>query len=63
MAPLRGEGQKRTYARGQPLLSGETVTPGDFRCERCGYELAVEEGKATNLPVCPSCRHERWQRA
>ena len=55
--------QRETYSRGTDLLSGETVTPGDFRCRQCGYELHVEEGKVTNLPVCPSCQGERWELA
>jgi hypothetical protein len=56
--------QRETYSRGAGgLLSGETVTPGTFRCRRCGYELQVEQGKVTNLPVCPSCQHEHWELA
>jgi Zn finger protein HypA/HybF involved in hydrogenase expression len=54
--------QRETYSRGAAgLLSGETVTPGRFRCKNCGEEHAVEEGKVTNLPVCPRCRGEHWE--
>ena len=53
--------QRETYSRGAGgLLSGETVTPGRFRCRSCGHELTVEEGKVTNLPVCPRCQGEHW---
>ncbi len=53
--------QRETYSRsagGMP--SGETVTPGSYRCKECGYELEVEDGKVTNLPVCPGCQSELW---
>ncbi len=54
--------QRTTYSRGtEGLLSGETVTPGEFRCKDCGYELEVEDGKVTNLPVCPACQGEHWE--
>jgi predicted Zn-ribbon and HTH transcriptional regulator len=54
--------QRETYSRvAGGLISGETVTPGAFRCAGCGYEHRVEKGKVTNLPVCPRCQGERWQ--
>ena len=54
--------QRETYSRGAGgLLSGETVTPGEFRCRACGYELRVEEGRVTNLPVCPACQSDVWE--
>lgn len=56
-----GERMKETYARGYPLVSGETVTPGDFRCLTCGYEHGVQEGRVENLPVCPRCQGESWE--
>jgi rubrerythrin len=58
----RSDEQRSTYARGQPYISGETVTPGSFRCAECGYEHEVPEGRITNLPVCPACQAERWER-
>ncbi|HEV2075778.1 MAG TPA: hypothetical protein VGR10_06035, partial [Thermoleophilaceae bacterium] len=62
-APPSGDGErmKETYARGYPLVSGETVTPGDFRCRECGYEHLVEERRVENLPVCPRCQNETWE--
>ena len=51
---------KEPYARGRAYLSGETVTAGSFACERCGAVHAVEEGKITNLPVCPQCQNDTW---
>ena len=57
----QGDYQCETYSRGAGgLLSGETVTPGRFRCQGCGYEREVEEGRVTNLPICPRCQCERW---
>jgi Zn finger protein HypA/HybF involved in hydrogenase expression len=53
--------QEHTYARGHPLISGETVVPGTYRCLECEHEYLVEEGKVTNLPVCPACQGERWR--
>lgn len=58
-----GEHQRETYAREQPFLSGETVTPGRFRCRACGHEHEVEQGTVTNLPVCPACQSDRWDPA
>jgi Zn finger protein HypA/HybF involved in hydrogenase expression len=56
--------QREVYSRRVGgLLSGETVTPGKYRCQECDYELEVEDGKVTNLPVCPSCQSEDWQLA
>lgn len=51
---------KESFAPGQPYLSGETVTPGAFDCERCGHELEIE-GRITNLPVCPNCQNDTWR--
>lgn len=50
---------KEPFAPEQPYLAGETVTPGNFACERCGQELEIED-KVTNLPVCPSCQNDSW---
>jgi hypothetical protein len=49
---------KRPYAKDHPFVSGETVTPGSYRCAACGRTLKVE--RVTNLPVCPACQHEEW---
>ena len=59
----RSEHQRDTYARGQPFVSGETVTPGRFRCRQCGLEHEVPQEVVTNLPVCPRCQHEYWEPA
>jgi Zn finger protein HypA/HybF involved in hydrogenase expression len=56
--------QREVYSgRLGKLISGETVTPGRYRCEDCDHELEVEKGKVTNLPVCPSCQSEAWRLA
>lgn len=55
------ESMKETYARGQPLISGETVTGGRFACTECGFDLDREPGVVTNLPVCPNCQNDRWK--
>jgi Zn finger protein HypA/HybF involved in hydrogenase expression len=52
---------KETYDREVPYLAGETVTAGSFRCRECGQEYTVEEGKVTNLPVCPRCQGDSWE--
>lgn len=62
--PLGGtdDRQHETYSRrAGGLISGETVTPGTYRCRDCDHELEIEEGKVTNLPVCPRCQGEVWQ--
>lgn len=51
---------KEPYAEGRPYLSGETVTPGEFACAKCGEEIAIE-GRVTNLPVCPNCQNDTWK--
>ena len=56
--------QRETYSRRVgALISGETATPGEYRCRDCEYELRVEDGKVTNLPVCPACQGEYWNLA
>ena len=54
---------KSPYSRGQPFLAGETVTGGTFRCLACGAEVEKEAGTVTNLPVCPTCQCDRYERA
>ena len=54
---------RETYARGQALMAGETVTCGEFTCKACGFEHEVEKGKVTNLPVCPRCQNDTWDLA
>lgn len=62
LTPGSGEHQRETYSRRVGgLISGETVTPGSYRCRDCEHELEVPEGKVTNLPVCPSCHGEDWK--
>ena len=52
---------KRPYAGGHPYRSGETVTGGRFECTACGHRLEIEEGRITNLPVCPQCQNDSWK--
>jgi|tagenome__1003787_1003787.scaffolds.fasta_scaffold20636655_2 Zn finger protein HypA/HybF involved in hydrogenase expression len=51
---------KQGYSKEQPLVSGESVTPGKFKCVECGYEHEVKEG-VVNLPVCPRCQGDAWR--
>jgi Zn finger protein HypA/HybF involved in hydrogenase expression len=51
---------KHGYANGKPLVSGETVTPGKFKCDGCGHTYEVKEG-VVNLPVCPHCQGDAWR--
>jgi Zn finger protein HypA/HybF involved in hydrogenase expression len=60
MLGRRRDEQRETYARGQPLIAGETVVPGTYRCSDCEYEHVVDDGKVTNLPVCPRCQGDAW---
>ena len=53
---------KAPYASGHPFLAGQTVTPGTYVCASCGHKHTVPQGKVTNLPVCPGCQNDRWQR-
>ena len=62
MALGRGRAQKASYTGDGPLLAGETVTGGRFRCTQCGHELDKPQGRVSNLPVCPSCRNDSWDR-
>ena len=59
----RDQGQKASYTGSGPLLAGETVTGGRFRCTACGHKLHKPPGHVSNLPVCPSCQNDRWERA
>jgi Zn finger protein HypA/HybF involved in hydrogenase expression len=51
---------KHPYAPDHPYMSGETVTPGSFECTNCGEALKIEDGRVTNLPVCPRCQNDSW---
>jgi hypothetical protein len=44
------------------LPSGATISGGSFRCIGCDYRLDVPAGKVVNLPVCPRCQGESWER-
>jgi hypothetical protein len=58
----RGEYQRETYSRRLGgLIAGETVTPGDYRCQSCEHVLRVEDRKVASLPVCPACQGEHWE--
>ncbi len=59
----KSETQRETYSRGQALLAGETVTPGRYVCRECAHEHEVQDGKVTNLPVCPRCQNDTWDLA
>jgi predicted nucleic acid-binding Zn ribbon protein len=47
----------------RPLVAGQTVTPGRYRCQECGHEHEVPDGVITNLPVCPRCQGDYWDPA
>jgi Zn finger protein HypA/HybF involved in hydrogenase expression len=51
---------KHKYAEKQPMVSGETVTPGKFTCLKCGYQHEVKKG-VVNLPICPHCHNDAWR--
>jgi rubrerythrin len=55
--------QREAYSPGRPFVAGQTVTPGRFRCAACGHEHEVADGVITNLPVCPRCQADDWERA
>jgi Zn finger protein HypA/HybF involved in hydrogenase expression len=55
-----GPHMRDKYAAKAPLVSGETVAPGEYRCCECEYDLKIERG-IVNLPVCPRCQGERWE--
>ena len=54
------EGMRHGYTPDHPMMAGETVTPGKFRCLSCGHVHEVTEG-VKNLPVCPECLGEEWE--
>jgi Zn finger protein HypA/HybF involved in hydrogenase expression len=62
MNPLRSGAphMRDKYASKAPLLAGETVAPGHYRCLDCEYEHEVVRG-IVNLPVCPRCQGDRWK--
>ncbi len=63
MLPRSGSGaMKHKYSEAQPMVSGETVTPGSYVCLRCGYEYELARG-IVNLPVCPRCQNDAWRLA
>lgn len=43
----------------EPAVSGQTATPGVYRCVACSAELELDH--ITNLPVCPHCQAEAWE--
>lgn len=51
---------KHKYSEQQPMVSGETVTPGKFTCLNCGYQHEVKKG-VVNLPICPHCHNDAWR--
>jgi Zn finger protein HypA/HybF involved in hydrogenase expression len=55
-------GMKHKYAGKEPMVSGETVTPGKFICLNCDHKLEVKKG-VVNLPVCPRCQGDTWRPA
>lgn len=52
---------KETYDRDVDFISGETVVGGAYRCKECGERIEIEDGRTTNLPVCPRCQAQRWE--
>ena len=45
----------------EALPTGTLAGAGSFRCERCGFGVALHERDA--VPECPSCGHARFSRA
>lgn len=43
----------------EPAPSGQTATPGTYRCQSCGHDHRLDH--IANLPVCPRCQGEQWQ--
>jgi hypothetical protein len=52
---------KETYDKTVDFIAGETVVGGEYRCANCGEKLRIEDGKVTNLPVCPNCQGQDWK--
>jgi hypothetical protein len=53
---------KHKYANQSPMVSGETVVAGVYRCLQCEYEHEIREG-VVNLPICPRCHNDAWELA
>jgi predicted Zn-ribbon and HTH transcriptional regulator len=51
---------KNTYDKEVDYISGETIVGGTYRCRGCDYQLKIEPGKVTNLPICPRCQSQHW---
>ena len=45
----------------EALPTGTLAGAGSFRCDRCGFGVALHERDA--VPECPSCGHSRFSRA
>src|SRR4051812_10671981 len=45
----------------QAFSTGTLAGAGSFRCEHCGFGVALHERDA--VPECPSCGHARFSRA
>ena len=45
----------------QAFSNGTLAGAGSFRCEHCGFGVALHERDA--VPECPSCGHARFSRA
>jgi Zn finger protein HypA/HybF involved in hydrogenase expression len=54
---------KETYDKAVDFISGETVVGGRYECAECGHALEIDDGKVTNLPVCPDCQSHHWKPA
>jgi hypothetical protein len=51
----------RTDAATQAFSTGTLAGAGSFRCDRCGFAVALHE--LDEIPVCPHCGGGRYKRA
>lgn len=43
------------------FTSGEKPGQGTYKCKKCGKEITLEND-SQELPVCPVCGHEKWNK-
>jgi DNA-directed RNA polymerase subunit RPC12/RpoP len=43
------------------FTSGEKPGKGTYKCQKCGKEISLEND-SQELPVCPVCGHEKWNK-
>jgi len=55
--------KEETHDKAVDYIAGKTVVGGAYRCASCGEGLRIDDGKVTNLPVCPNCQGQDWEPA